>query len=199
MRQQGGERAGMQRLQYYIWGGNVDTVSPAAAVESRVAAADTDNVTGPSAVEHSSSPQCMGCGAETGWGVAGGFRAQSEGLSGRMGGVVTEAAGFNTELEGLSGGDGAEAGGLSAESGGSRAETVERARQALLQTFKETRMLAGGADSSTHLSAFLAAGCLSPRMVYAAVSAAAEQLGPEQCQWLLMHLIIRCALDESSS
>ena len=68
---------------------------------------------------------------------------------------------------------------------------MERARQAPLQNFKESRMLAGGADSSTHLSAYLAAGCISPRMLHEAVSAAAEKLGSEQCQWLIMHLIIR--------
>ena len=54
-------------------------------------------------------------------------------------------------------------------------------------------MLAGGVDNSLKLSASLGAGCLSPRMVHAAVLAAAQEHGMETCQWLIMHLIIRCA------
>lgn len=59
-------------------------------------------------------------------------------------------------------------------------------------TFKESRMLAGGVDNSTKLSAFMAAGCISPRMVHAAITAGRWE-GSEQCHWLGMHLIVRCA------
>ena len=56
-------------------------------------------------------------------------------------------------------------------------------------------MLAFGADNSAKLSAHLAAGCLSPRMVHAAVMDASATQGAEQCGWLVMHLIIRCVAD----
>lgn len=59
-------------------------------------------------------------------------------------------------------------------------------------TFKESRMLAGGVDNSTKLSAFMAAGCISPRMVHAAITAGRRE-GSEHCYWLGMHLIVRCA------
>jgi deoxyribodipyrimidine photolyase len=62
-----------------------------------------------------------------------------------------------------------------------------------IQSFKDSRMMAFGVDNSAKLSAHLAAGCLSPPMVHAAVMEAAETQGAEQCGWLVMHLIIRCA------
>ena len=150
----GGERAGMQRLQYYIWGSGQEAHQPATAADQG--------------------------GATAGIGAVGGDPGQSSG-----------ARGGSCGADGVSATAAAEAAGLGEDAGGFRTDAGERARQAPLQTFKETRMLAGGADSSTQLSAFLAAGCLSPRMVHAAITAAAEQLGDEQTQWLIMHLIIR--------
>ena len=61
-----------------------------------------------------------------------------------------------------------------------------------IQSYKDSRMLAFGLDNSAKLSAHLAAGCLSPKMVHAAVVKAAATQGAEQCGWLVMHLIIRC-------
>jgi deoxyribodipyrimidine photo-lyase len=57
-------------------------------------------------------------------------------------------------------------------------------------------MQAVGVDNSTKLSPYMAAGCLSPRMVLQELQqlqAAAQQQGcPEaECGWLHMHLIIR--------
>jgi hypothetical protein len=57
-------------------------------------------------------------------------------------------------------------------------------------------MQAAGVDNSTKLSPYLAAGCLSPRMVLEELQllqAAAQQHGvPEaECGWLHMHLCIR--------
>lgn len=66
--------------------------------------------------------------------------------------------------------------------------------KALIHSFRDTRMLAGGVDNSAKLSAYLAAGCLSPRQVYWAARDAAEQYGCDTGHsWLIMHLIIRCA------
>ena len=65
-------------------------------------------------------------------------------------------------------------------------------REAPILTFKDTRMLAFGVDNSAKLSAYLAAGCISPRMVYAELRKAAAVQGPQQCAWLEMHLTIRC-------
>ncbi len=58
------------------------------------------------------------------------------------------------------------------------------------------RMQAAGVDNSTKLSPYMAAGCLSPRMVLqelVQLQAAAQQHGcPEaECGWLHMHLVIR--------
>ena len=64
--------------------------------------------------------------------------------------------------------------------------------RALIHGFKDTRMLAGGVDNSAKLSAYLAAGCLSPRQVYWAAKDAAKQQGADTGHsWLIMHLIIR--------
>ena len=63
---------------------------------------------------------------------------------------------------------------------------------ALIHGFKDTRMLAGGVDNSAKLSAYLAAGCLSPRQVYWAAQRAAQQQGANTGHsWLIMHLTIR--------
>jgi len=64
-------------------------------------------------------------------------------------------------------------------------------REAPILKFKDTRMLAFGADNSAKLSAYLAAGCISPRMVYAELRKAAAVQGQQQCAWLDMHLTIR--------
>ena len=73
------------------------------------------------------------------------------------------------------------------------AESDAEQREAPILTFKDTRMLAFGVDNSAKLSAYLAAGCISPRMVYAELRKAAVVQGPQQCAWLEMHLAIRCA------
>ena len=57
--------------------------------------------------------------------------------------------------------------------------------RAPIHNFKESRMLAGGVDNSTKLSAFLAAVCISPRMVHAAVTAAAGEGSEHLCHRLL--------------
>ena len=68
----------------------------------------------------------------------------------------------------------------------------QRSEEALIHSFKDTRMLAGGVDNSAKLSAYLAAGCLSPRQVYWAAKAAAQQQGADTGHsWLIMHLTIR--------
>lgn len=154
----GGERAGMQRLQYYIWGSGQERHQPATAADQGGATAGIGAV----GVDPGQSSGARSCGADGASATA----AAAQPAAGEAAGPGEDAGGFRTDAG-------------------------ERARQAPLQTFKETRMLAGGADSSTQLSAFLADGCLSPRMVHAAITAAAEQLGDEQTQWLIMHLIIR--------
>lgn len=59
-------------------------------------------------------------------------------------------------------------------------------------------MLAGGVDNSTKLSPYLAAGCLSPRMVYAEIQRVRQLHGADTGHsWLIMHLIIRCEHDAS--
>lgn len=61
-----------------------------------------------------------------------------------------------------------------------------------IDMFKDTRMLAGGMDNSAKLSAYLAAGCLSPRMAYAEIQRARQQSGADSGHsWLIMHLTIR--------
>ncbi|CAL8470116.1 g9658 [Coccomyxa elongata] len=61
-----------------------------------------------------------------------------------------------------------------------------------IDNFKDTRMLVGGMDNSVKLSAYLAAGCLSPRMVYAEIQRARQQVGADSGHsWLIMHLVIR--------
>ena len=71
----------------------------------------------------------------------------------------------------------------------------QRSGRALIHGFKDTRMLAGGVDNSAKLSAYLAAGCLSPRQVYWAAKDAAQQGGADTGHsWLIMHLIIRQAM-----
>lgn len=61
-----------------------------------------------------------------------------------------------------------------------------------IDMFKDTRMLAGGVDNSAKLSAYLAAGCLSPRMIYAEIQRARQQNGADSGHsWLIMHLVIR--------
>ncbi len=61
-----------------------------------------------------------------------------------------------------------------------------------IDMFKDTRMLAGSMDNSVKLSAYLAAGCLSPRMVYAEIQRARQQVGADSGHsWLIMHLVIR--------
>lgn len=66
--------------------------------------------------------------------------------------------------------------------------------EALIHSFKDMRMLAGGVDNSAKLSAYLAAGCLSPRQVYWQAKHAAEEHGSDTGHsTLIMHLIIRCA------
>ena len=155
----------MQRLHYYIWGDSQKPAQPAAVAEQCTANSGPQGSTVPG---HSSAGYSDG-GAE----------------SGVIGARDTSAPAAAAQGSGHKGVDSSPAHSGASEGG-------ERARRAPLETFKETRMLAGGADSSTQLSAFLAAGCLSPRMVHAAVAAAAaEHLGGEQCQWLVMHLIIR--------
>ena len=68
----------------------------------------------------------------------------------------------------------------------------QQSGRALIHGFKDTRMLAGGVDSSAKLSAYLAAGCLSPRQVYWAARGAAQQGGADTGHsWLIMHLMIR--------
>lgn len=56
-------------------------------------------------------------------------------------------------------------------------------------------MLAGGVDNSAKLSAYLACGCLSPRMIYKAALAADASVGVEPGSGpgdvLIMHLMIR--------
>lgn len=89
-------------------------------------------------------------------------------------------------------GSGAANGHSSAGSDNSSAVGQE-ARQALIHNFKDTRMLAGGVNNSAKLSAYLAAGCLSPRQVYWSIKDAAEQhCSDTGHSWLIMHLIIRC-------
>lgn len=76
----------------------------------------------------------------------------------------------------------------------SSSETRQEGAKALIHSFRDTRMLAGGVDNSAKLSAYLAAGCLSPRQVYWAARDAAEQYGSDTGHsWLIMHLSIRCA------
>jgi hypothetical protein len=66
------------------------------------------------------------------------------------------------------------------------------AAAAPIHSFRDTRMSAVGVDSSAKLSAYLAAGCLSPRMVHAAVVRARQQHGEDTGHsWLIMHLTIR--------
>ena len=66
--------------------------------------------------------------------------------------------------------------------------------EALIHSFKDMRMLAGRVDNSAKLSAYLAAGCLSPRQVYWQAEEAAEEHGSDTGHsTLIMHLIIRCA------
>ena len=61
-----------------------------------------------------------------------------------------------------------------------------------IDTFKDTRMMASGVDNSAKLSAYLAAGCLSPGMVYAEIQKAKQQKGGDSGHsWLIMHLTIR--------
>jgi len=69
---------------------------------------------------------------------------------------------------------------------------------ALIHTFKDTRMLASGVDNSAKLSAYLAAGCLSPRQVYWQAKDAADQHGSDTGHsTLIMHLTIRCGTHSS--
>ena len=76
----------------------------------------------------------------------------------------------------------------------SSSATRQEDGKALIHSFRDTRMLAGGVDNSAKLSAYLAAGCLSPRQVYWAARDAAEQYGSDTGHsWLIMHLSIRCA------
>ena len=76
----------------------------------------------------------------------------------------------------------------------SSSATRQEGQQALVHSFRDTRMLAGGVNNSAKLSAYLAAGCLSPRQVYWAARDAAEQYGSDTGHsWLIMHLSIRCA------
>ena len=71
----------------------------------------------------------------------------------------------------------------------------QRSAPALIHCVKDTRMLASGVDSSAKLSAYLAAGCLSPRLVYWQVKDAAQQQGGDTGHsWLIMHLIIRSSM-----
>ena len=61
-----------------------------------------------------------------------------------------------------------------------------------VHSFKDTRMGAVGVDNSLKLSAYLAAGCLSPREVHAAIVRAREKHGEDTGHsWLIMHLTIR--------
>ena len=65
--------------------------------------------------------------------------------------------------------------------------------EALIHSFKDMRMLASGVNNSAKLSAYLAAGCLSPRQVYWQAKDAAEQHGGDTGHsTLIMHLVIRC-------
>ena len=64
--------------------------------------------------------------------------------------------------------------------------------EALIHSFKDMRMMASGVDNSAKLSAYLAAGCLSPREVYWEARNAAEQHGSDTGHsTLIMHLVIR--------
>lgn len=79
-----------------------------------------------------------------------------------------------------------------------------------LISYKEIRMLAVGVDSSTKLSPYLALGCISPRQVWQHIQERQTQLQQQQedqkgsavatrdgcvaaCDWMVMHLCIRCA------
>jgi len=80
----------------------------------------------------------------------------------------------------------------------STASDARASTSAPIHSFKDTRMLAGGVDNSAKLSAYLAAGCLSPRMVYAEIQRARQLHGTDTGHsWLIMHLIIRCEPDAS--
>ena len=82
------------------------------------------------------------------------------------------------------------------QSGGGQADAADGQsdKNALIHTFKDTRMLASGVDNSAKLSAYLAAGCLSPRQVYWQAKDAADQHGSDTGHsTLIMHLTIRCA------
>lgn len=66
--------------------------------------------------------------------------------------------------------------------------------EALIHSFKDMRMMASGVNNSAKLSAYLAAGCLSPRQVYWQARNAAEQHGEDTGHsTLLTHLVIRYA------
>ena len=66
------------------------------------------------------------------------------------------------------------------------------AAAAPIHSYRDMRMSAVGVDNSAKLSAFLAAGCLSPRVVHAAVVRARQQHGEDTGHsWLIMHLTIR--------
>ncbi len=85
-------------------------------------------------------------------------------------------------------------------SGGGQADAADGQGDghALIHTFKDRRMLASGVDNSAKLSAYLAAGCLSPRQVYWQAKDAADQHGSDTGHsTLIMHLTIRCATHSS--
>ena len=66
--------------------------------------------------------------------------------------------------------------------------------EALIHSFRDMRMMASGVDNSAKLSAYLAAGCLSPRQVYWEARNAAEEHGSDTGHsTLIMHLVIRYA------
>ena len=69
-----------------------------------------------------------------------------------------------------------------------------------IHSFRETRMGAVGVDNSLKVSAYLASGCLSPRMVHAAVAAAREAHGEDTGHsWVVMHLTIRSSPDRCAA
>ena len=167
----GGESAGLERLQEILYGKEVpgSTALPGSRPPDRALTEQLDDA---QILEH---------------GTLNGEQEQDDGSSISQ----TDAR----QGKSVPAGGGADRQAANGQPGSAQERSADRHgdEQALIHSFKDMRMQASGVDNSAKLSAYLAAGCLSPRQVYWQAKDAAERHGTDTGHsTLIMHLVIRC-------
>ena len=183
----GGEAEGLRRLQAYLHGEPGLGSLSLQDVSHSDAALRQENVCGGFASPGAELGHDRGGVACCGNGLARGGEASVSGTA-TSSLPAGSAGGADPEKPAPGNADKASAAGDAGRQGGES----QAAGRAPIHSFRDTRMGAVGVNNSLKLSAYLASGCLSPRMVHAAVAAAREARGEDTGHsWVVMHLTIR--------